>query len=219
MWFLCKYLWTCNLLQCPYEAYLDNSDKTWHIFTHFIRKTEEQLRQYVQNYILQRPDWFTKVSSTYLKHLGNSVPEYVDQISTPGNALDLLGMFVLSRVYEFHFGVLFVDDTHWCTAEDNDLDKCLMKLGFRGFNKFSETCNIGQTADYLDILIRNTEQGFMPSHNMDSKVFDEPTCDQGPDSDIEFVGYEVASYIPRVELKGEVKPESSETVDMKNIRS
>ena len=39
---------------------------------------------------------FTQVSSTYLKHLGNSVPEYVDQISTPGNALDLLGMFVLS---------------------------------------------------------------------------------------------------------------------------
>ena len=189
---------------------MEPDDRNWHIFTHFIRKTEAELRQYVQSYILSRPEWFTTVSSSYLKLSGISGEDYVDHLDVPGAPLDLLGMYVLARLYRFHFGLAF-ENGYWCTSKDKDIKKVLFVLVFRGGNKFTETCADGKLPEHLDSLIKNTEQGLMPSHNMDEKVFDwlenVDKKQQDVDSDIEFVGFEPASYIPRVELKGEIKKE------------
>ena len=189
---------------------MDPGDRNWHIFTHFIRKTESELREYLQSYILSRPEWFTKVSTSFLKFRGISGEDYVDSFITPGVPLDLLGMYVLCRLYRFHFGIVF-EHGYWCTSKDKDIKKVLFVLIFRGDNVFSETCAEGKLPEYLDILIKNTEKGLMPSHNMNEKVFDWPENvaekQQEVDLDIEFVGFEPASYIPRVELKGEIKKE------------
>ena len=175
------------------QAYLEPTDRNWHIFTHFIWKTESELRQYIQNYILSRPEWFTKVSSSYLKLSGISGEDYVDNLDVPGSSLDLLGMYVLARLYKFHIGIAF-ENGYWCTSKDKDIKKVLFVLVFQGKNKYSETCVEGKMSDYLDILIKNTEKGLMPSHNMDEKVFDWPEDvnkaqqEKQEDSDIKFVG-------------------------------
>ena len=104
--------------------------------------------------------------------------------------MNILALFVLSRLYHFHFG-LFFDQRVWCSACDRDFKKVSMMLIFLGENSFSETCILNTTQDYLNSLIQNTQDELMPSHNKDEKVFGEPlNMDQQEElneSDIEII--------------------------------
>ena len=125
-------------LQCPYKQYLPQPDRAWHILTHWIQKTEDELQTYLQNYILQRKDWFLSISKSYLANLQVSAEDYIDSIRQPGSHIDLLGLFVLSGLYEFHFR-LFYDQGVWCTARNKDFKQTSMMLIFRGETSFGET--------------------------------------------------------------------------------
>ena len=126
--------------------------------------------------------------------------------------MDILALFVLSRLYGFHFR-LFFEQGVWCSAHDRDFKKVSMMLIFRGENRFSETCILNTTQDYLNSLIRNTQDDLMPSHNKDQKVFGEPLMDQQEELnelDIEIID-DLCSEPTSVKRKVPVKQENIKT--------
>ena len=164
-------------LQCPYEQYLPQPDRAWHILTHWIQKTEDELQTSLQNYMIERKDWFLSISKSYLANLQVSAEDYIDNIGQPGSHIDLLGLFVLSRLYKFHFG-LFYDQGVWCMARNKDYKQTSMILIFCGEMSFGEACVLGNTQEYLDSLIQNTQWDLMPSHNKEAKVFGDQIADK-----------------------------------------
>ena len=108
--------------------------------------------------MIEQKDWFLSVSKSYLTNLQVSAEDYIDNIGQSGSHMDLLGLFVLSRLYEFHFG-LFYDQGVWCTARNKDYKQTSMMLIFHGETSFGETCVLGNTQEYLDSLIWNTQWG------------------------------------------------------------
>ena len=124
-----------------------------------------------------------------MTNLQVSAEDYIDDIRQPGSHIDLLGLFVLSRLYEFHFG-LFYDQGVWCTARNKDYKQTSMMLIFRGETSFGEMCVLGNTQEYLDPLILNTQWDMMPSHNKEAKVFADQIADKClelNDSDVEIL--------------------------------
>ena len=57
--------------------------------------------------MIERKDWFLSVSKSYLANLQVSAEDYIDNIGQPGSHIDLLGLFVLSRLYGFHFRLFY----------------------------------------------------------------------------------------------------------------
>ena len=156
-------------------------DKTVHILTHFIRRKENALREYLRNFLLGKLDWFGEVSTEFLDHLQMSCEEYIDYISTPGTPMDILGLFLISRLYQFHTAVLFKSG-FWCTSENNNLKDCMLILIYNGVHSFSETCNIDSSLIYTNSLVEKTNKGHMPSHRSDLKVsLIEPEAEESED--------------------------------------
>ena len=118
--------------------------------------------------MIELKDWFLSISKSYLAILQVIAEDYIDNIGQPGSHIDLLGLFVLSRLYKFHFR-LFYDQGVWCTARNKDYKQTSMMLIFRGETSFGEMCVLGNTQEYLDSLIRNTQWNLMPSHNNEAK--------------------------------------------------
>ena len=143
-------------------------DNTVHIFTHFIRRTENAICEYLRNYLLSRLDYVSSVGSEYLDQIESSAEAYIDAISTPGTPLDLLGILLLSRLYRVHVAVAHAEGV-WVTAQDNDIAKALFVVIYRG-DYYTETCKIGQFDPYFDSLVTKTRQGVMPSHVLDIKI-------------------------------------------------
>ena len=81
-------------LQCPLKECIPG-DKTLHILSHFITKTEDELREILTRYMLSRLDWFESVSRKFLQAEKISVEAYIDNLCTPGTPLDLLAVLCL----------------------------------------------------------------------------------------------------------------------------
>ena len=82
--------------------------------------------------------------------------------------MDLLGFFLIARLYRFHVGVVFKNGV-WHTNWDNNIQKTLFVLVFRG-GTFSETCKLNKSDLYLQSLVAKTDAGLMPSHLPDVKI-------------------------------------------------
>ena len=117
---------------------------------------------------MSRLDWFEKVSSHFLRENSTSVEEYIDSITTPGIPLDLLALYVIARLYRFHFG-LVLNHGQWCTSVTKEMHCCTFILLFRGPTEFVETCHTNGAERYLKSLVHSTKQGLMPSHCTDMK--------------------------------------------------
>ena len=135
--------------------------------------------------------------------------EYIYNISAENSPLDILGMYILCRIYHCHFGLVYFDGS-WCSSADRDFQKTDLMLIFQGGNVFSEICVQGRAEFYLDSLIRNTEQGNMPSHNKDTKVFGHQADLETElnDSDIEIL----SSVCVPADVKPKVKTESKANI-------
>ena len=143
-----------------------------HIVTHFIQKTDDQIREYLRNYILSRLDWFQKVSKHFLDRLSTSIESYIDSISTTAVPFDMLALYVIARMYRFHFG-LILNARQWCSNADKYMNKCMFILVFRGPTDLCETCNTGCALKYEQSLRILTNKGLMPSHCTENKKVDE----------------------------------------------
>ena len=84
-------------LQCLLKECIPG-DKTLHILSHFITKTEDELREILTRYMLSRLDRFKSVSRKFLQAEKISVEAYIDNLYTQGTPLDLLAVFVLARL-------------------------------------------------------------------------------------------------------------------------
>ena len=150
-----------SMLQCPLKECVP-ADRTLHILSHFIMKTEDELREIITKYMLSRLNWFQSVSRLCLQADKISVEHYIDYIHTPGTPLDLLGIFVLARLYRFHVG-LILNKGMWCSNLKKDMQGCTTIFVFQGETDFHETYKGGQEA-YVESLQYNTHKGLMPSH-------------------------------------------------------
>ena len=81
--------------------------------------------------MLQCKDWFLSISKSLLKIKQQSAEVYIDYIGQPGSEIDILALFVLSRLYRFHFR-LFFDQAVWCSARNRDfvVTTVFLKLAF-----------------------------------------------------------------------------------------
>ena len=143
------------------------ANKTLHILTHYITKTEEEIRDILTKYMLSRLQWLQSISSHYLECENVSLEGYIDNISTPGAPFDLLAIFVLARLYRFHVG-LFHAHGIWCSSITKNMSVCKFVLLFRNRYEFEETFEGGYDR-YQKSLEKNTRLGLMPSHVMDVK--------------------------------------------------
>ena len=75
------------------------ANNTIHIFTHFIRRTENAIQDYLQGFLLSRLDYVLQVGEKYLNNNGSSAEAYIDAVSIPGTPLDLLGILLISCLY------------------------------------------------------------------------------------------------------------------------
>ena len=83
----------CSFLQCGSE-YMRQGDELIHVLTHHIRLTEDQLRENLRCYIMNRLDWVEKISACVLKQRDQSLEDYIDEITTPGVPLDPIALLV-----------------------------------------------------------------------------------------------------------------------------
>ena len=85
-----------SMLQCPLKECV-SANRTLHILSHFIMKTEDELHEIITKYMLSRLDWFQSVSYLFLQADKISVEHYIDHIRTPGTPLDLLCIFCVGK--------------------------------------------------------------------------------------------------------------------------
>ena len=180
------------MLQCPLKECVP-ADKTLHILTHFITKTEDELRQIITKYMLSRLGWFASVSRLCLQAQNISVEDYIDHMRTPGTALDLLAIYVLARAYRFHVG-LILDRGLWCSNLHKDIQSCKIVLVFQGTYDFAETFKGGSEL-YLQSLKNNTANGLMPSHDTEWKTV------HNQENDVVFVSEQK----PKIKIERELK--------------
>ena len=57
----------------------------------------------------------------------------------------------------------------WCTFHDNDIQKAMFVLVFRGDN-YTKTCHLVQSEKYFQSLADKTTAGLMPSHIEEIKI-------------------------------------------------
>ena len=185
-----------------------------HVFTHFATKTEQELRDYLHNYMLCRPDWLEQVSAEVLKARNISVEDYVDSVTTPGIAIDLLAVFLLARQYRIHFGV-FMHSKLWLSCKEDSPEKCHFFLVCRGETSFAETCKIGEADLYLDSLIKETASGHMPSHADESKLGTVSQDEEDTELEVqEVLNLSIKPKVPKSEFKKETDKISAVSVSI-----
>ena len=76
-----------------------------HIFTHHIRKTEDQLREILRLYMLANLEWIQRISRVVLHDVNVTVEDYIDTITTAGVHLDFVAVLVFCRIYHMHMAI------------------------------------------------------------------------------------------------------------------
>ena len=138
-------------------------DKLLHIFSHHIKKTEDQLRDILCDYMLGRLQWVERLTRIVLKDANVSVEDYIDSMSTPGISLDFCALVVLCRIYHIHVTV-YTTQGLWATCRKKDIRNCLFGIIFNGSFQFMETVKIGKLEQYTHWLDEHFKAGKLPSH-------------------------------------------------------
>ena len=113
--------------------------------------------------MLSHCDWMLKVAKPVLEQLDTSLEDYIDTVTTPGNATDAVCVLVLARVFKIHVAI-FMCKGIWCTSKDRSLKKCRLGLIYHGGGSFSETVKIGQCENYAAFLQKCSDSGKLLSH-------------------------------------------------------
>ena len=92
-----------------------HGDELIHVLTHHIHLTEDQLRENLQCYIMNRLDWVEKISARVLKQHDQSLEDYIDEIMTPGGPLDPIALLVFAQMYKIHIAI-FTAKGIWATC-------------------------------------------------------------------------------------------------------
>ena len=153
-------------------------DELLHIFTHHIKKTEDELREILRTYMVQHLAWVERLSSVIVRDVNVSLEDYVDTITTPGVPLDFVALVVLCRIYHIHVAV-YTSQGLWSTCRKKDIRQCLFGIVYNGEFQFTETVKHGKGKQYHVWLQERFEQGKLPSHRPEVKqelALDEKLC-------------------------------------------
>ena len=153
------------------------ANRSVHIFCHYAKKTEDQIKMYLHNYTKSRPSYLEKVGTHILEKLGIMAEAYTDRIQQNDTPLDLLSMFMFACLYKIHIAVI-IHGAVWMTSKLNDVRLSKFILIYQGFNSFVETCQANNAELYLDSLIPNTKHGKMPAHKDIAKLDPEEAIDE-----------------------------------------
>ena len=97
-----------------------SSNRTLHIFCHYTTKQEKDLQQYTHNYMNKRMDYFEQVGERFLNKIGMTSDDYANRLLLEDTPLDMLGIFILARLYRIHVGVIMHGGV-WSTSRTNDV--------------------------------------------------------------------------------------------------
>ena len=126
-------------------------DELLHIFTHHIKKSEDELQNILGDYMLQRVDWVERLTRVILKDANGSVEDYIDSMQTPGIPLDFCALVILCRIYHIH-GAVYTSQGLWATCRKRDIRNCLFGIVSNGNFKFTETVKEGKGEEYKEWL-------------------------------------------------------------------
>ena len=85
-----------------------------------------------------------QVGKHHLKKFNMTVDEYKEHIVMPNTPLDMLGIFLLARLYRVHVRLILKDGL-WSTCVVHDLWLCKFIMIYRGPHEYSETCIKGNS--------------------------------------------------------------------------
>ena len=165
-----------SFLQCGFPV--RQGDELLHIFTHHIKKTEDELQEILRTYMVQHLAWVERLSSVILHDVNVSLEDYVDTITTPGVPLDFVALVVLCSIYHIHVAV-YTSEGLWSTCHKKDIRQCLFGIVYNGEFQFTETVKHGKGEQYHVWLQEHFEQGKLPSHHPEVKqelALDEKLC-------------------------------------------
>ena len=145
-------------------------DELLHIFTHHIKKTEDELREIMRTYMLNHLQWISRLGRVVLADANVSVEDYIDTMTTAGTPLDFIGLTVLCRIYHIHIAV-YTSKGLWSTCREKNIKQCVFGIVYNGEFKFTETVKQGLGEQYQNWLQERQTAGKLPSH--DKTVFTE----------------------------------------------
>ena len=122
-------------------------DELLHIFTHHIKKSEDELWNIMGDYMLQRVDWVERLTRVVLKDANVSVEDYIDSMRMPSIPLDFCTLVILCHIYHIHIAV-YTSPGLWATCRKKDIRNCLFGIVFNGNYKFMETVKERKGEEY-----------------------------------------------------------------------
>ena len=140
-------------MQCSHLAEVNANDMTLHLLDHFVPRGLDAQRKYMRDFISGHYLWFKTISETYLKCLGIDAVVYANKLSEPGYPWDLLAIVLFSRMWRIHCCVLF-EDYLFISREDEDAEKCPIRLMCIGDNKFCLVDDLRSDRSWNNLIIR-----------------------------------------------------------------
>ena len=104
-----------------------------------------------------------------MKALGVTADQYSNTLLSNDTPLDLLGVFIVARLYWIHVAVIMSGGV-WSTSRTNDIWLAKFTFIYRNVTEFVETCYLDGAALYIDSLILNMQHGRMPCHRDIAKL-------------------------------------------------
>ena len=138
-------------------------DELLHIFTHHLKRTEDDLREMLRDYMLANSEWMLDIAKSVLLEQDMTLEDYIDTVTTPGSPVDAVCILVLAKIFNMHVAI-FLKKGVWCTSKDRSLKKCRLGLIFNGNGQFTETVKAGHSAKYIEFLKRHQQSGELLSH-------------------------------------------------------
>ena len=91
-----------------------------HIFSHYVKKSEDEIRFHMSAWILRHCDWLECISKDILNMKKHQLDDYISDVQMPGFKMDEISILLIARMYHLKVAVL-MGNTYWTTLSDNNL--------------------------------------------------------------------------------------------------
>ena len=121
----------------------------------------DEFRGYLKKFTEDRRDWIAKVSTRIFKGKGIIVDDYCTALLEDNFVLDQVGIFIFAWMYHVHICIA-LGDRFLTTNRDNDLQKCMIFLGYFGKMRFCDTRPIKFDEQTLESLSESDDEITIP---------------------------------------------------------
>ena len=121
----------------------------------------DEFRGYLKKFTEDRCDWIAKVGARIFKGKGITVDDYCTALLEDNFVLDQVGIFIFAQMYHVHICIA-LSDRFLTTNRDNDLQKCMIFLGYFGKMHFCDTRPIKFDEQTLESLSESDDEITIP---------------------------------------------------------